>query len=1853
MSLKEGWLTKSGGGLFKGTKKRYFVLTSDALVYYESAGPKGEKGRISLADGVEVSAAKKPGSFTLKTPTSREFHIFAASSEEAEEWMKAIKKACAGGGGGGGEADVAHTQEKSKVVQKQPDTAKEQTASAAPAKNKEPEDKAKDKAEDKAEEVKKPAGPAFGQSEGAFAPPRPSEQRAASSTTSWQEFRATEVKRLREDTRVAKQVAELKKQQQRQPGVLKTIRVFISSTFVDEHGERDELVRRVFNELNSQFRKRYVQIVPVDLRWGVSQDEASKIQQTCLNEIDNCRPRPMDAPFFIGLRGERYGWVQDKYDPPESYVHPEYFGWLRQVCTNAPVSITSLEVYHAVLGCTRDQESVANGPHALILYRKPEFKQKVPQGMRWLFDFEYLTENAKVDAAVEHQYTRTDEYQNYKTDLDAMNAQLRESPDVAIFKEYAPTFGQAGDGSKVEKTGQLPSGKMFGVGYVGGLSDFGKAAYDFLYNQIDKEYPELPITNALDLERVQHSSLVLERCEKFLGRKPILQHLHEYVERKGEKPLLVVWGRPGCGKSALMAQFCKELQAKSNQSKSAFLLYHIVGVTAESQSLRATLQRFCEEFSLALGHTKTIPAQCDELRVLFAELLGEMGRKFSSVALVIDAVNQMHPNNNSHRLLWIPTSMPDNVSVVITTLPEENGCLQSIRTRAPAPEEFEVPLLDNEERVALVDEYLAQYHKKLTKDSKDSFLGNQMELLMSKEESGSPLFLVAAVEELRNFAVYEKMTAFLRDDLPHTVVSLFKHILTRLEEDHGQELVGVAMGLIAQSRAGLFEFEMVELLHSYPFETEPRSNFSRLYAGIKLFISTGGSGLLQFFHQQLMKVVQERYLRTSVEFNKAHRTLADYFRSKADPSGEGKWDSDYAHGFAELCYHLIELNDWAGLSDALTSLHFIAGRCRTGSGFELMSDYQIALEKGGDNMGKDVREFFRFLVANASVMVPYHDQVMSIALRYPSTSAIYAKASTSALLQPVLQVMNKPEAEAAHILLKIKTHPADDGIFVTDDCDMSLDGTKIVSSAAASRTEHVKLFDASTGAEITTVISSANGGIQKVKFTPSNKYIAATVCLDGKVHCVAFFDSETFDMMHQYAAASSEITSFDISEDENMLVLVDSYHKIFVYDLKSHKLLASNTFNGAIECRFASKSMFVLLNESIQEFDPKTLKMVKGGKTISVRNHHGRIMTSPNGQMLSYTGSPGRNSVTVIEVGSKKAVIQDDFNIMAIGSSHCFSRDGRYFAAVAFSNDAPVNVLHLYDLKSGKRLVQVESGMPRTSGIGFSANGERLVVSGGSGFCTLFSVPGLIQLGSEDSANKRETLAHTSEVLSLHYTSDFQNVLTMADDNSISTTNSRMITWDAEIGLDMEVRNCMVSESNIRAVSNNTPTRYVQVLGSGYADEDRVWKILVYSYPDHSELNKFALHEVGTQALSKVDQIFFSPDDQQLFICTGNWFDKEDSNLIMVWDIESGSKVRDMPNTGGKKEDAAAFAIFPRTSHLAMVTAKKAMVYVTDAETTQSVAVFKDTKLRSASAITAFPDGSRIVVGGYTSVNEQAAAFVVLEASTPEQAPQLVHTRAGKDVTAVQAAPDGSILAVASGAVFLLYNAETLQMISRLVELDTVSRIAISAERSAEGLVQLALGYASGMVRIVRLVEQQAQLQNDSVIQARRKELLDKIAAEKQEKATSSKPKGTVKMSNVPPGEGGNLQVEVDGKDVIPTSEKIFYKTMWCVSDGTMSPLPTFKVTVDPSLEPLSSLSACLCTIGASGDPDFTDLYIPMPMGFVLTSGQEFKFSQVSHSVNGTMTPVDKLPPAKYYLMITAMAANGNMDISSVVVNVQ
>ena len=119
------------------------------------------------------------------------------------------------------------------------------------------------------------------------------------------------------------------------------VRVFISSTFRDFMKERDLLVRQVFPRLRKQAQERGVEVVDVDLRWGVTQEESEqgKVIGICLAEIDNCRP------YFIGMLGERYGWIppEDKYPA----VVLEQQAWLQRHVGGA--SVTELEILHGVL----------------------------------------------------------------------------------------------------------------------------------------------------------------------------------------------------------------------------------------------------------------------------------------------------------------------------------------------------------------------------------------------------------------------------------------------------------------------------------------------------------------------------------------------------------------------------------------------------------------------------------------------------------------------------------------------------------------------------------------------------------------------------------------------------------------------------------------------------------------------------------------------------------------------------------------------------------------------------------------------------------------------------------------------------------------------------------------------------------------------------------------------------------------------------------------------------------------------------------------------------------------------------------------------------------------------------------------------------------------------------------------------------------------------------------------------------------------------------------------------------------------------------------------------------------------
>ena len=122
----------------------------------------------------------------------------------------------------------------------------------------------------------------------------------------------------------------------------KTVRIFIESTFRDMQAERDHLVRFVFPRLREELPKRRIHFVEVDLRWGITTEQAAEgeVLPLCLGEIHRCRP------YFIGLLGERYGWVPESI--PADLLESQ--AWLKRHLQH---SVTELEILHGVFSDKR------------------------------------------------------------------------------------------------------------------------------------------------------------------------------------------------------------------------------------------------------------------------------------------------------------------------------------------------------------------------------------------------------------------------------------------------------------------------------------------------------------------------------------------------------------------------------------------------------------------------------------------------------------------------------------------------------------------------------------------------------------------------------------------------------------------------------------------------------------------------------------------------------------------------------------------------------------------------------------------------------------------------------------------------------------------------------------------------------------------------------------------------------------------------------------------------------------------------------------------------------------------------------------------------------------------------------------------------------------------------------------------------------------------------------------------------------------------------------------------------------------------------------------------------------------
>lgn len=207
------------------------------------------------------------------------------------------------------------------------------------------------------------------------------------------------------------------------------IRVFISSTFRDMNVERDYLNKIIFPQIRSYCEKRFLQFLPIDLRWGIT-EEASRnglVLSTCMEEVDNSRP------FFIGILGSRYGWQPTLHELEQLRANVQKEKpWLEHKVSEG-ASITEMEIEYGVL---RDMEI----PYASFFIRSSNITTPEEYHERAGSDAERHLERLKKRIRSQKKYPVT-EYTSIEQFGDVIKHQIIEM----IEAEYPASISDAED----------------------------------------------------------------------------------------------------------------------------------------------------------------------------------------------------------------------------------------------------------------------------------------------------------------------------------------------------------------------------------------------------------------------------------------------------------------------------------------------------------------------------------------------------------------------------------------------------------------------------------------------------------------------------------------------------------------------------------------------------------------------------------------------------------------------------------------------------------------------------------------------------------------------------------------------------------------------------------------------------------------------------------------------------------------------------------------------------------------------------------------------------------------------------------------------------------------------------------------------------------------------------------------------------------------------------------------------------------------------------------------------------------------------------------------------------------------
>lgn len=861
----------------------------------------------------------------------------------------------------------------------------------------------------------------------------------------------------------------------------KTVRVFISSTFLDMQAERDYLVRFVFPRLREELDKWRIHFIDVDLRWGVTSEQDALA--VCWEIIDESRPR------FLCMLGGRYGWV------PPGNTH----------------SITADEIHYGVLARTLEDRG---------------------------FAYFYFRDDAATATMVE---TTPGEFREpHGSGNQHKLAALKQAIIAASLNPF--TYPAQWDNESRRLTD---------------LKQFGDRVYADLLASI-KSDPALrdrsgTVTSArpdeFAEENVAMDMFVEERSERFVlgSREAVLNELLDHARAIGGAGYVCLTGAPGSGKSALLAYLSQH--STLNNQPSTVLIRHFVGASPDSTDVRRTLRRLCHELKAGCPDITTdIPDNPERLRTAFLDFLRQ-ACEHQRIVILLDAVNKFDPTASVSGLHWLPDDLPITARVVLSA--PDGTALEELRRRRCKPREIEVKSLTEADGEAIIEQFCGRYRKRFEPD--------QRAALLAKADAVTPLYLLAALEEIRTLGTYEQVSQRIAE-LPATTQDLFAWILERLENDDGfrdasgqrvgRVLISRFAALVGASRYGLSQRELLDLLD----REDSQGNLVALLHLLRPYLMRRGA-LLTFYHGQFRAAAHEKWLSTAAQRERANAQLACYFRDQADPDKNKRWMGKSKRAFLELPFHLVR-SDADELAQLLLHFGWLQAKACKHLVAELIDDYDEVLRALPSNhRQRDLLSIWRhFLRSNAHLIAERPRDICTIACNHTDSGPVVESAEK--------WLAGAGKRTAPWLRLTRGRIPYD----ATRICRAILQASLCpVTSVVLARSEliavgdkrgQIHAFDMITGRRIACV--SAHDGPVKALAISGDGHNLVSGGLDGRIFQ---WDAKALGFVRELAAHRDRVNAL-LPLAEHFVASASSDRTVRVYDLLDGSLIATPFGHG-------------------------------------------------------------------------------------------------------------------------------------------------------------------------------------------------------------------------------------------------------------------------------------------------------------------------------------------------------------------------------------------------------------------------------------------------------------------------------------------------------------------------------------------------------------------------------------------------------------------------------------------------------------------------------------------------------------------